>query len=374
MKFQLPDLSPLAAIQALAERVGAVSFAIQTSWGPFFVNLDRIVIISIFLILAGAALLILWAVMRSYAPAPETEPEIESIATAEPVEAPAEIPELQTISRQDALRIRPEFFMRKVSDELSRHLSFASSIDELLRAFLSHASSVCDGVLTVFLRNEQGDMVPRLRSQGKIVLGGDFSRVLSETNVGHTGFEILESGKPVMSEDGRQAAFSIDSPTEIAGFLLLESEHASDLKVLSRLHDMCYQFSLFMYEKIHQIENQAHSGTSGRLQLESALRVLSQASAAFSLTICEFSEGKPDISGDLIFCEGNRLYVLGGVESERTLDARFASWIHRCGPASIGIAVSTGHEEPARIFDRALRALENAKAAGLNHYRILQAA
>ncbi len=321
------------------------------------------------MLLVGGALLILWLIVRSFR-APE---EVAVEAVADVAEMP-ELPDLKTISRADAMRIRPDFFARRVSESLSGDLAFAPSVDDLLRRFLLKASFHCEGTLTLFLRDEDGRFLPRARGVGKVLVSGDLLRAVPAGHVGISGASTLASGKPVMSPDGRQAALPIESPTELTGYLLLESDVPETTeRAISPLYDLCSQISVILYERIQRDLADADTGTSGRLRMEADLAKLCRAGGPFSFCIVEFAGAAPAIDGPSVYRDGSRIFILGPVQQEAALDAQFAR-IARVSPVCVGIAVTSGGEDPVRVFQRALRALDSAKSAGPNHYRILQAA
>ena len=75
-----------------------------------------------------------------------------------------------------------------------------------------------------------------------------------------------------------------------------------------------------------------------------------------------------------VYTRDGQVYLLGPVESDPVLDEHFRRIMRTTGRFNAGIAVSRGLETPERVIRRAHAALENARSAGLNHYRILNAA
>lgn len=385
MKLELTK--PAAWLSKLGEMAGELGFRwglsldALPSWnragwsfsGP--VRLDRVDWLTV-LVFAGLAALAVTAIIavlvafsrQKRAPGSRI-PEVTAIPA--PVTSPMN---LRIVSYEDARRLKPEFFRRSISQSFQEFLSFShNSIDAAHRFLTFTALRMSADTLTLFLRNESLLLEPVLQMRGGFISGNAVEGPL----VSNDDLAALESGRVVVSGDSSQAMIPIDAPTELAGILHVSGPAGlCEGAKLGVAYETARQFSLLFYERVRHERVTMRHGQATAFRFEEDLALLCSQQTSFSLMVLD-APIPPGAVIDLpyrVYGKDGLVYLLGPVESDLLLDDHFRSIMRTSGKFNAGIAVCRGKESPQRVLSRAHAALVNARSAGPNHYRILNAA
>lgn len=392
MNFNLTIGSPLEWWRSLGEKAGELGFryglSVDTlpSWNPGrftspgAIRFDRVdwltllVFIGIAALAATALIAVLIAFSKKERPVHSRRPARIPEVTAMPA-PPANEMNLRIVSYEDARRLNPDFFRRSLSRSFQDFLSFSqNSIDSAHRFLAFTAQRMPADCFTLFLRNESLLLEPVLQMRGGFISGNAVEGPL----VSGDDLAALESGRVVVSGDSSQAMVPIDAPTELAGILHLSGPAGlCEGAKLGLVYETARQFSLLFYERVRHERVTVRHGQASALRFEEDLSLLCTQQASFALIALD-APLPPGAALDLphrAYLKDGLVYLLGPVESDPILDDHFRRVMRNSGRFNAGIAVCLGQtESPGRVLRRAQAALANAKSAGPNHYRILNAA
>ncbi|MCE9597445.1 MAG: hypothetical protein K8S54_05705 [Spirochaetia bacterium] len=380
-------------IQAIAGQLGEIMGRLAFDWKDSSVlnitgvKVDWFAAGAILLLICGAALVVMWYVIDRFQSRGDEEevshsddlqhswsthsdqiPEIQSMPSAGPA------PDLRTISFEDAQRLNPGFFNQPVSPELRDAMDFPASLDDLLRRFAlrvsgkTHADSI-----SIFLRDDLNRYNPCIHLSGSIFVSGKSVAEFTAGNVGESALEKLGANRVVLDEDAHQVAFPLQSPTELAGYLLIKNESSSlfNRDAIERIFDETRQFSVILYHQIRHLHNRPLMNDG--IQLREDLGLLcAQGTASFALSAIDVAPAvQPGRFQDKVYHDNGLMFLLGPIKTESTLDQEFRELVREKHTVIAGIATCAGGEQAERVLRRAYAALEDARRAGPNHYRIL---
>ncbi|MBL8021476.1 MAG: hypothetical protein JNM27_17525 [Leptospirales bacterium] len=379
----------------LGEAVGRLAFEYRDS--PILnitgIKVDWFAMLAILLLICGAALVVMWYVIdRFQAKGDESivaDREFENAFHSNAGDTGSEsIPEikampsgqaaldLRSISYEDAQRLNPGFFNRPVSAELREAMDFPANLEDLLKRFAqrisgkTHADSI-----SIFLRDDMNRYNPRIHLSGSIFVSGRSVAEFTAGNIGESALEKLQSNRVVLDEDAHQVAFPLQSPTELAGYLLIKNESSSlfNREALHAIFNETQQFAVILYHHIRHLHNRPLMNDG--IQLREDLGLLcAQGTAAFALSAIEIAPSiQAERFGDRVYHDNGLVFLLGPIKTEATLDQEFRQLVKERHTVIAGIATCSGGEQPERVLRRAYAALEDARRAGPNHYRILTA-
>lgn len=345
------------------------------------IKVDWFAMVAILLLICGAALVTMWYIIDRFQAgnsidndsqdsdrisSDDSVPEIQSMSSAQV--------DLRTISYEDAQRLNSDFFQRPIAKELRDAMDFPTNLDDLLRRFAlrisgkTHADSI-----SIFLRDDSNRFIPWIHLSGSIFVSGKSVAEFTAGNIGESALEKLQSNSVVLDEDAHQVAFPLQSPTELAGYLLMKNESSSlfNRDAIQAIFHETQQFAVILYHQIRHLHNRPMMNDG--IQLREDLGLLcAQGTASFALSAIEARPGiQADRFGDKVYHDNGLVFLLGPIKTEATLDQEFRQLVKERHTVVAGIATCLGGEQPERVLRRAYAALEDAKRAGPNHYRIL---